>query len=75
MLAITRLNHFFIVLYFLEIIYRAREWDYLTIEPLILSNKEVYVLTGIFDHETMIGIENPFENWSDEEIDKELDVM
>lgn len=65
MLAITRLNHFFIVLYFLEIIYYAREWDYLTIEPLILSNKEVYVLTGIFDHETMIGIENPFENWSD----------
>ncbi|EEL86859.1 hypothetical protein bcere0029_32630 [Bacillus cereus AH1272] len=47
----------------------------MTIEPLILSNKEVYVLTGIFDHETMIGIENPFENWSDEEIEKELDVM
>ncbi|PGS93893.1 hypothetical protein COD09_24950 [Bacillus cereus] len=55
-MAITRLNHFLIVLYFLEITYYAREWDYLTIEPLILSNKEVYVLTGIFDHETMIEI-------------------
>lgn len=75
MLTITRLNHFFNVLYFLGITYYAREWDYLTIEPLILSNKEVYVLTGMFDRETMIGIENPFENWSDEEIDKELDVM
>lgn len=74
-MVITSLNHFFIVLYFLEITYYTREWDYLIIEPLILSNKEVYVLTGIFDHETMIGIENPFENWSDEEIDKELDVM
>ncbi|MDM5234838.1 bacteriocin class II family protein [Bacillus cereus] len=47
----------------------------MTIEPLILSNKEVYVLTGMFDRETMIGIENPFENRSDEEIDKGLDVM
>ncbi|PFD31236.1 hypothetical protein CN285_28375 [Bacillus cereus] len=56
MLTITRLNHFFIVLYFLGSTYYAREWDYLTIEPLILSNKEVYVLTGMFDRETMIGI-------------------
>ncbi|MEY8347559.1 hypothetical protein AALF16_04440 [Bacillus cereus] len=47
----------------------------MTTDPLILSNKEVYVLTGMFDRETMIGIDNPFENWSDEEIDKELDVM
>ncbi|MCU5331003.1 MULTISPECIES: hypothetical protein [Bacillus cereus group] len=47
----------------------------MNIEPLTLSSKEVYVLTGIFDHETMIGIENPFENWLEEEIDKELDIM
>lgn len=47
----------------------------MNIEPLMLSNKEVYVLTGIFDYETMIGIENPFENWLDEEIGKELDIM